>query len=118
MSLTAAVDQVAADLDDIVLEDGHPLRVVKVLAEVQPPCAWVALSQVDPIAFGTDEATVHVFLVGNDGDEYRALETLGPILDAVRERVSPTAPIEVVGVSPTNQRRTLPALRITTTVTT
>ena len=115
MSLTEAVDQVAALLDDIVLEDGHPLRVVKLLAEVQPPCAWVALSQYDPSAFGAAESTVHVFLVGNDGDEYRALETLSPILASVLKRLSPTAPIEVVGVSPTNQRRTLPALRLTTT---
>lgn len=114
-ALTAPVDEVAAALAGIGLEDGATLRVVKELAKVQPPCAWVALSQYDPNAFGAAESTVHVFLVGNDGDEYRALETLSPILEAVLKRLSPTAPIEVVGVSPTNQRRTLPALRLTTT---
>ena len=111
--LTAHVDHVVAELADIVV-DGNPVRIVTDLARVAPPCIWVGLASIDPLA-SADEATVHVFLIGNAVDEYRAVEQLSPLLADVRARLSPTATIDVVSVAPTTGQRPLPALRFTTT---
>lgn len=111
-TLTAGIDIVAEALAPIVF-DGEPLRVWKRLEDVQPVGVLVAL---ETIRHDVGDHVIALYLVGRQGDEYRALGSLSDLLDQVTQRISPTEDTTLIGLSPTATLRDLPALRFTTTV--
>lgn len=110
--LTAGIEAVKDALTDVVFK-GNKLRLWTRLEDVKPPGILIALESLN---HATGEHVIGLYLVGQQGDEYRALASLGPLLDQVTARVSPTEDTTLVSLSPTKTLRDLPALRFTTTV--
>lgn len=97
---------------------GAQLRVVTRLADVNPPCALVAIAEIDHPVMDpdNDELTVRVFLVAGDVDEHRAIRSLMPLLGVIRPIVPPTEPTQVVELRTPAQTVGLPALQVTTKI--
>jgi hypothetical protein len=92
--------------------DGDQLRVAEDLGNVNAPCAYVALQELDVYLAG-GEATWRVYLVAEYSDQVRVLEQLQKLLDAVTEiGIAPAAPIEYVALPTPESSTALPALLI------
>lgn len=111
MDIIASRERLLSHLRTADLE-GEPLRVVIELAEVNPPCAYLALEGLDVYLAG-GEATWRTYLVAENTDQLRALEQLQKLLDSVMEiKTAPAAPIEYVALPTPESSTPLPALLI------
>ena len=84
------------------------------LEDVNPPCVWVAVDEVDH-TLGALEVTLALFLIPGGPDEYRALDKAGTMLEQLTAAgLSPSSPTRTAQVVPTETSSPLAALRVTT----
>lgn len=111
MDFVTSRNELMAVLKTAELDD-NPLRVETDLGKINPPCAYVALQDLDPHLNG-GEVVWRVYLVAEYSDQERVLEQLQRLLDAVQEiHLAPAAAIEYVALPTPESSQPLPALLI------
>lgn len=110
VDLIASRQEVLDQLADVELDD-NKLRVVTRLTDINPPCAYVALDEIDHYNVG-GEIGWRLYLVAPNTDEDRAITGLQALLDVVLPVVSPADLTRYVGLRVPEQQQTLPALFI------
>lgn len=88
------------------------LRVVTRLQDVQPPCIWVAVDELDHFNYGGDLKLALIIIPGGV-DEYRALATAGDTLVQLLEHVSPADVTRTVSVDAPNNPQSQAGLKVT-----
>lgn len=109
-SLSRTIDAQVDELTALGFE-----RVTARLEDINPPCIWVALDELDHYNVGGD-ARLALLIIPGSADEYRALVDGGDTLDQLLEAgVSPSDVTRTAQVRSTKTTTPLAALRVTVT---